>query len=126
MNLAHRRANSAYVMSSAWRPGRFVDSCERQDLVGELRILAAEVMSRANLLARHARLVQARTYAVLLAFAVNTQDGLAPRFANSGRVGIPEVSLPIQSATLISKEAVESSPSRLTVSICDCRSAAAG
>src|SRR5690242_2889765 len=75
MNLARVKRKSACVMSSAWRPGRFVGSCKRQDLVGELSILAAEVMPRANLLAPQARLMQARTYAVLFAFPVNTQDG---------------------------------------------------
>src|SRR5260370_20219246 len=67
------RGAGANPLALCHRPGGF---CKRQDLVGELRILAAEVMSRANLLARHARLMQTRTYAVLLAFAVNTQDGL--------------------------------------------------
>src|SRR6185295_20199804 len=55
------------------RPGV---ACEAENLFGELRILAAEVMSGANLLPRDMRLLQARTYAVLLAFAVYTQHRL--------------------------------------------------
>src|ERR1700730_1056428 len=67
------RVNCRGAGTLCHRPGV---SCKREDLLGELRILAAEMMSRANLLAGDARLLQPRTYAVLLAFAVNAENRL--------------------------------------------------
>ena len=67
------RVNCRGAGTLCHRPGV---SCKREDLLGELRILAAEMMSRANLLAGDARLLQTRTYAVLLAFAVDAQNRL--------------------------------------------------
>src|SRR5258707_2971391 len=69
MNLRFLRVSGALCH----RPGV---ARERQDLLRELGILAAEMMSSANLLAPHVRRLQAWTYAVLLALPVNAQHGL--------------------------------------------------